>query len=259
MLSRIITGLFFLLTLCQLGQAQEIKDNKLTVYGKVRVFAKADRATIGFEIKGVGNSLNAAFENARLKMGSIATQLFGIGLTKDNLSTSFFRNEENFGDKAFLSSKKDYRAIMTVTITTDKMELLEPITVVLSMSEIEQIKNVSFDLINYSQLRLDAFQKAIAAAREKARVVSAQLGIECSDVLECEEMPGTEIQRQSDLYRNMDYTPFNQSVVIGARRGFDFSTTSTSISPEELQFDSEVRIVFAIKNNSTVVPVPEHK
>lgn len=35
---------------------QEVENNRLTVYGKVKVFAKADRANIVFNLKGVGSS-----------------------------------------------------------------------------------------------------------------------------------------------------------------------------------------------------------
>ena len=135
-----LVALFVLITV-QAGAAQEIDNHKLTVRGRTQVSAKADRAKIQFDIRGVGNSLNAAFDNARSKLDQLAQKLYALGLEKKNLSTSFFKNEKNFGDKAFLSSKRDYQAIMTVSVTIDKMELMEQIVIAISESGIEQIQD----------------------------------------------------------------------------------------------------------------------
>ena len=80
----------FALLLAVPGHGQEIDQNKLTVYGKVRVFAKADRATITFEIKGEGKSLTAAFDQARNRIDTVAQQLQAIGLEDESAGDLVF-------------------------------------------------------------------------------------------------------------------------------------------------------------------------
>jgi uncharacterized protein len=235
MIRRTALVVLLLLINAQIGVGQEIKDHKLTVYGKVRVFAKADRAHIKFEIKGVGSSLKSAFESARVKLDTLSNRLYSIGLEPTNLSTSFFRTEENRGDKAFLSSKKDYRAVMVVTITTQKLELLEPIAIALSEGEIERIRDIGFDLTDYTQLRKDAIVKATIAAKEKAQLVAGTLGVQCGNVLEANEI------RAEGNWGSRD--PYNNALLAGV------VGTPSSIYPDDVQFDAEVEIVFEIKSD----------
>jgi uncharacterized protein YggE len=231
-----------ILTTAQVAATQDINGRRLTVRGKVQVSAKADRARIQFDIKGVGSSLDAAFENARAKLDHLTRKLYAIGLEKENLSTSFFRNEKNFGDKAFLSSKRDYRAIMSVLVTVEKMELLEQIAVAISESSVEQIDGISFELINYTQLRKDAIEKATEAAKEKGKLVAGSLGVQLGEVLEFEEMEPSKIQSsgsRASTFRS-GRNPFNAYLPVQA----DYQS---GIFSDDMDFEVEVRIVFAIQ------------
>lgn len=247
---------FALLVVMLIGgmtSAQEMKDHKLTVYGKVRVFAKADRATMRFDIKGVGNTLNAAFDNARLKLDSIATRLYAVGLQKTDLSTSFFRNEENFGDKAFLSSKKDFRAVMTVTIATRQLELLEQITIILSEGSIERIQSVEFDLVNYRQLRNDAIQQAAEAAKEKAEIAAKSMGVTCGETLEFEELRAQAVESDNSWpkvvrARRDIINPFNRGYYAAGVVGLD--QTDGVFYAQDFEFEAEVKVTFAIVGSS---------
>ncbi len=247
MWTRVLLSIVALFVLAQESFAQEITDNRLTVLGKVRVFAKADRAIIRFDIKGAGKTLGQAFENAKTQMDVVADGLDAIGLTDESLSTSFFQSRENYGNKAFLSSKRDYCATMSATIRTDRLELLQQIIIIISKSKIERISDISFELINYSQLRMDGLKKAVEKAREKANLISEQLGVHCGDVIEFEEIRSMEPVSPLVIGRNKVQSPFNSSL-------FKYSVGqegTDGIFAEELHFDSEVRIVYAIENNGT--------
>ena len=224
--------------------AQEPNRDKLTVYGKVRVFAKADRATITFTIKGEGKDLSAAFEQANDRVDAVARKLRMIGLSDDVLSTSFFRSEENFGDKAFLSSKKDFKATMTATITTDSLSLLKAVVIVLSESEIERIDDISFALIDYPSIRKEALAKAIAKATEKAELICTQLDLERGKVIDIEEIRADAPEWPSvPLFKRRDsYNPFNAPMLFGGDRA-----AGGGIYAQEIQFDAEVRLIFALK------------
>jgi len=105
--------MFAIVACAQLLVAQEITEKGMTVRGKARVYAPANRAKVSFSIEGVGKSLEAAFDDARLKMDSIASDLYAIGLSDRDIESSFYSGE-NFGNKAFWSSKRDYKATLSV-------------------------------------------------------------------------------------------------------------------------------------------------
>lgn len=240
----IILSLFCLIFF-QNSFAQEIKSNHLTVFGKVKVFAKADKANVVFSIKGVGRSLKLAFDDAKLKMKNISNQFDSLGLDSENISTSFFQSSENFGDKAFLSSKKDYRAVMTVTVTTDSLQLLEPLILAISASKIERIINVSFELTNYFSLRKRGLEKAISKAKEKADLVTEKLGVSYGNILEVQEIqtPQPEVESRS-LYQFRRASPFNAPLYRMTE-----SESNTSFYSQEISFYTEVKIVFEIIND----------
>jgi uncharacterized protein YggE len=244
-----------LLILAQSSYSQDIEENELTVYGKVRVFAKTDRANIPFVIRGFGKSLEEALGRANAKIDSVTEKLYALGLTEKNLSTSFFQSRENYGDKAFLSSKKDYRVTMNASITTDSLHLLEAIVIILSESNVERIDNVTFELINYSQLKKDALQKAVSQAKEKAEMMTQQLGVGCGDVIEIEEIRIDEPKIPSHS-RNYSDT-FNEAYLFGHLAVADEIFTSPGFFAQEITFDSEVKVVFKILNKSNSPEIEE--
>jgi len=227
------------------GFTQGIQNKCITVYGKVKVFAKADRTKVVFTIKGVGSNLKLAFDEAKIKMQNISSRLHEIGLSEKNISTSFFQSSENFGDKAFLSSKKDYRAIMTVTVVTDSLQLLEPIIIIISKGEVEKIINVSFELTNFFKLKKQGLEKAILKAKEKAETVAKQLGISYGNVIEIEEIQSPVPEKESISYfKYRSITPFN--VPLYSISDYE---NNNSIYSQEISFYSEVKVVFELLNS----------
>lgn len=237
---RIPSILAIVLVAVSVASAQQIDSNGLTVRGRVQVSAKADRARIGLEIRGVGSSLAAAFDNARAKYDQLTERLLAVGLAKENLSTSFFRNEKNFRDKAFLSSKRDFQTSMTIVITTDRLDLLEPIAVAISESSVERILAISFELVNYAQLRKDAIARAALAAKEKAELVAGSLGTRLGEVVQFVELEPTKIQSSATrLMAVRASSPFN---------AFEFEPADeqTGMFSDDMTFEVEVRVVYAL-------------
>jgi len=210
----------------------------MTVRGKARVYAPANRAKVSFSIEGVGKSLEAAFDDARLKMDSIASDLYAIGLSDRDIESSFYSGE-NFGNKAFWSSKRDYKATLSVCVTVDSLALLEPSLIALSHGDIEGIRNISYEILDFETLRKDALREAVRMAKEKADLVCEGLGITCDGVIEFEEYR-TEAKgpRTKPAYLN----PFNAVLV---EEGPDNEGGSGKFG-HEFSVDAEVRVLFSI-------------
>ena len=229
------------------GFSQEVKDYRLTVYGKVKTFAKADRAKISFRIVGFGKSLQNAFADANGVMDSVVVDLSEIGISRQNLSTSFFRSSENFGSKAFLSSKKDYRVAMSAVVTTDSLDLLKSIVIILNNHRIEAIESIDFELTKFSGQRIEALRKATIKAKEKASVICTELAANCGNIVEFEELkttPSNEILRRFNPSRS--FSPFNASINV-LEQGYVAGEFSRGIFAQEYEFDTEVRAVFEIE------------
>ena len=91
--------------------SQEVKNNQLTVYGKVKVFTQADRAAVSFHIKGTGSSLKNAFNDAQTQMSRISTQLIDIGLNDKDISTSFSKAVRISEIKPFYHPRKIFEQL----------------------------------------------------------------------------------------------------------------------------------------------------
>ncbi len=237
----------FTVVLFQISPAQETKPEKKNTFeahGKVKVFAQADRAKVWFSIESFGKSLEGAFDGAHRKIDSIASMLGEIGLDKNDVNTSFFKSGENLGGKAFLSSKKDYRTVMSAAVTTDKLELLEEIVVILSKCEVEDIQDITFELTDYEQLRQDALERAVTKARDKAEMMSRMLGFSFAGVLEVKEIKKAWPTSHSLMRFKVAEgyaTPFNSVMVEAAEGG-------SGVFAHEMEFETEVRVVYEISN-----------
>lgn len=245
--SKFLILVFAMVACAQLLIAQEITEKGMIVQGKARVYAPADRAKVSFSIKGVGKSLEAAFDDARLKMDSIASDLYTIGLRDRDIESSFYSGE-NFGDKSFWSSKKDYMATLSVCITVDSLALLEPALIALSHGDIEGVRNISYEILDFEKLRKDALSEAVRMAKEKADLICEGLGITCDGVIEFEEYraePKSPLTRF--VYPVNHPNPFNTVLV---EEGPDDEGSSGKFG-HEFSVDAEVRVLFSIAKPGT--------
>jgi uncharacterized protein YggE len=83
------------------AQDNNIAGNTLIVYGNGNIELPANRAQISFTVIGFGPTIHTAIQSTREKVSTVTEKLFGIGLSKSNLTTSSFNSGDNFEDKAF--------------------------------------------------------------------------------------------------------------------------------------------------------------
>ncbi|MEZ5360122.1 MAG: SIMPL domain-containing protein [Candidatus Zixiibacteriota bacterium] len=219
------------------------KPNSISVTGYVKVFAQADRATVQFDVKGEGSSLEQAFDRVSRKVDSIAARLYTVGLEQSELGTSRFRSAENEGHKAFLSSKRDYKTLMTVTIQTTKLDLLDKIIIVLSESEVEVISDISFDLINIEDIRMNALKAATDKAKEKATAMAEILGCRIIRPLEIIESALDQDCYSYSIRGGRSSNICYEVDALGGMLDFDNGT----IFPDKLMVESEVTAEFEIE------------
>ena len=148
----------------------------------------ADKANFSFSVIGFAKDLNTAVSNAREKVDVIAKDLFKIGLQKKNLTTSQFKSNENKDDKAFLSSKRDFKAIIKVALEIDSLDILEPIVTAVSSRNPDFISDISFSLKNVEKIKIETLELAVAKAKQKANSMVSSFDIKVGNPIYIEEL-----------------------------------------------------------------------
>ncbi|HOJ06177.1 MAG: DUF541 domain-containing protein [Chlorobi bacterium] len=239
------------------AQQNEITQNQISVIGSVELKEIADQASFYFTIKGVGETLRLAVEDAENKTKILSEKIIQLGIKKNNISTSDFLSGENYGDKAFLSSSRDYQATIVTMIKTDSLDLLRSLLFLISEAEVENISTISFSLKDELGLRRRARIEAGLKAKEKAEDISNALGVKLGRVLTIEEIQPTQTYTNQNQYLyirgGLNYpNPFNpssynvvqeknlNSQTIDETKGSGFFAKTVSIT-------SQVEVSFAIE------------
>ena len=233
------------------AQPDYVKQNQITVIGSVELKEVADEASFYFTVKGVGESLKKAVENAERKTKDVTDNLIKLSIKNNNISTSDFVSGENYGDKAFLSSSRDYRAIIVTSVKTDSLNLLKSVLFSISESKVESISKISFSLKNELDLKRRARIEAGLKAKEKAEDIGISLGIKIGKVLAVEEiLPLQSITNMDQDYflRGGKYYPSPFNPVVGSTFGETVvdEIKGSGFFGQTVTVTSQVKVTFVI-------------
>jgi uncharacterized protein YggE len=257
MWSRIIFQFLVLLSFSLIISAQDIKvkQNQITVLGSVELKEIADEVSLYFTVKGVGENLRLAVEEAEKKTKVIADKLLALGINKSDISTSDFLSGENYGDKAFLSSSRDFKAMIVTLIKTDSLELMKDILFEISEADVESISNIAYSYKDELGLRRRARIEAGLKAKEKADDITSALGVKVGKVLSIEEVQSTQtfnnqnqdnfLYRRGGIYPN-PYNPVGNYNIRTGRIDVD-ETKGSGFFAQTISVTSQVKVTFAIE------------
>ncbi len=231
-------------------QQSEQKTNQICVQGSVELKEMADQATLSFSVKGVGANLRQAVENADKNTKAITDKLMSLGIKEKDISTSSFYSGENKGDKAFLSSSRDYQAHITTVIKVDSLKLLQPILFAISESDVQNISQIIFSLKDEVGFRRRARIEAALKAKEKAEDMTKALNITLGRVLSIDEVQPTQSRPTSLLSRSGVPNPFNPisfNTVVGLQAGGVDESIGSGFFAQTISVTSQVYVIFEIK------------
>ncbi len=252
------------------AQQSEIDKKQISVIGSIELKEIADQASFYFTIKGVGETLRLAVEDAENKTKILSEKIIQLGIKKNNLSTSDFMSGENYGDKAFLSSSRDYQATIITMIKTDSLDLLRPLLFVISEAEVENISTISFSLKDELGLRRRARIEAGLKAKEKAEDITNALGVKLGKVLTIEEIQPTQTYTNQNQYlyirAGVNYpNPFNpspynvlqeknlNSPTVDETKGSGFFAKTVSITSQvEVSFEIEWGLLTSLISKKSI-------
>lgn len=230
------------------AQDHQPAPNQISVSGSVELREIANQASFTFTVKGVGSSLRLAVENANMKVKIVTDKLLHLGVSTHNIATSQFYSGENYGNKAFLSSSRDYQATLVTLVMVDSLPLLEPILYATSESEIENVSNISFSMKDELDVRRRARVAAAMKAKEKAGDMARALNVTLGQVISIDETDPTRVfslRGGSQNYPN----PFNPttSAQFMQRESNADESTGSSFFAQTITITSQVRVIFEIK------------
>jgi len=247
--------LFLIVSSNLFAQKPEEDINQITVNGSVELKEKADEAWLTFSIKGVGETLRMAVEEAETKTRQLTEKLNLLGIEIKNISTSEFYSGENYGDKAFLSDSRDYKAVIVTLIKVDSLEIFKSVIFAISEADVENMSRISFSLKDELAFRRKARQEAGLKALEKAEDITKSLGVNLGRVLYIEEVQPTKTFVKQNQYfpsRSGYPNPFNPvtqsneqvEVMVDESIGSGFFAQTVSII-------SQVKVTFELVNEQT--------
>lgn len=225
--------IFILLLLTLPLFAQEQKEHRIIVSGNAEMQVPADVAEFTFSVKGVGATLRGAVEDAARKVQLISNRLIKLGIPGKNIATGSFYSAENFGDKSFWSSARDYQTKMEVFVRLDSLVLLDKAIFTVSEGQIENISNISFSLKKADTEKNNVLREAVKKGKEKAEAMANQLGVSLGGVVNIEE-------QFSNIYTPAPRTA--RTMMLKADGG-----TENAILAHTLTLQAAVRIIFEIK------------
>ncbi|MEJ2052757.1 MAG: SIMPL domain-containing protein [Calditrichaceae bacterium] len=221
----------------QLWRADErFEKNTIVVDGYAVIEEPADFASFNFKVKGYGKSLSEAVKNAKEKINNISEKLFKVGLKEKNLFTSHFNSGENFDNKAFLSSSKDFVASIDVVVQLDSLVLLEPAIICVSENNPDMLSNISYEIKDIEKLREKVLDLATLKAREKAKVISSRLELKINYAIYVEETSST--KTRGDRFSNIVVVANDRSTQSGPRSFF----------AETIKIESSVKVIFRVES-----------
>jgi uncharacterized protein YggE len=224
------------------SQQLEQKTNYIFVQGSVELKEIADQASLSFNVRGVGANLRQAVENADKTTKTITDKLIALGVKDKNISTSSFFSGENRGDKAFLSSSRDYQANISTMIKVDSLKLLQPVLFAISESNVQNISQITFSLKDEVSFRKRARVEAALKAREKAEDIGKALNVIVGKAITIDEFPPSQTNA---MVRGINAS-YNTISVSGLQMGVDESIGSGFFA-QTISITSQVYVTFELK------------
>jgi len=171
-------------TICYAADTTTPPVRSMHVHGSAIIEKQADVASFSFTVLGVGADLFEAVDNASTETSKIIDALVALGVKKSDINTMRFISGENYGDKAFLSSSRDYKAHLVTSVRIDSLDVLVTSIATILKFDTKSFSDITFSYSDVPALRRDARKEAAAAAKQKALDMAEMLEFRLGGILD---------------------------------------------------------------------------
>lgn len=199
----------------------------ITIEGSGNLSVEPDTVSINIGVStNSSNAKNAQENNAKI-VNDIYTNLYSLGLSKNNIETSSYNFSPTYDSEN--NKINGYSVNNTITITTNDTSSIGEIIDVSLKAGANQVNSITFSRKNATSLKQEALKQAVTDAKNKANAIAKELNVEIINVVSVNE-------QNVSVYSNRLNSYALKSAEIG-----------TTISSANVDINATVNIVFEIK------------
>jgi uncharacterized protein YggE len=232
-LTRALAAIFFSVTLVSLVSAQErfAHPRIISVTGLAEIAVVPNELRLTFGVDSHEQDLVLAKANNDNRIKKLLAIAHAAGVETKNIQTSALTMGPEFSDEK-IPKLLGYQVSQVVTLTLTDLSKYEDLMTNSLKAGVNRVDGISFFVADPQKYREEARLKAIRAAREKAKVMAAELGQTIGKPWEVTE--GTDFDAQ--------YAPMNFSV---PRKGMQ--EEEATLAGGEVTIRAIVRVSFQLE------------
>jgi len=160
----------------------------LSLSGTGKVTAKANQATVAIGVYTEDRSAGTAIDENAALMTEVIAAIKGLGFTDEDIQTISYGVSPMYDWEA--KQVISYQVTNIVQVTVLDLDKLGPAIDAAAAAGANKVESITFGLSDElaNQLKLDAYEAAIADAEGKAEVITANLGITISGIQSVSEI-----------------------------------------------------------------------
>lgn len=158
----------------------------ITVTGLGEASTKADLAVIILGVETEGASAGDAVQENAVRMSNVIEALKNLGVDEDSMETSSFQVYRIYDDEG---NPKGYRVVNSLEVKTMKLDQVGRIIDVAIEAGANEVESIYFTISDekLEDLEREAYLKAVRDAKEKAKLIAEELGVEIAGVYSVSE------------------------------------------------------------------------
>ncbi|MCD6480403.1 SIMPL domain-containing protein [Candidatus Bathyarchaeota archaeon] len=205
----------------------ELSGKTITVTGFGEASGKADLAVITLGVETEDASAGDAVQENAMRMSNVIEALKNLGVDEDSMETSSFQVYRIYDDQG---NPKGYRVINSLKVKTMKLDQVGRIIDVAIEAGANKVESIHFTLSDekMENLKREAYLKAVRDAKEKAKLITEELGIKITGIYSVSE----------SLYRPYTHYDMKLKAITEA--------TSTPIIKGTITISTSIQIIYNI-------------
>lgn len=166
--------------------------NTITVEGDHEIFSSPDIATISFTAKSENKDLTTAQTGVDRVVALAVDKIKDLGVLEEDIKTTYYNSYPRYdynqdcnqyrcvdGERSLIA----YEVTQTISLTIRDLSKVSPILAAVGSAGVSDISGPNFDIENRDELMQEVRKEAIKEAKEKAKVLSDDLGVKLGRIV----------------------------------------------------------------------------
>lgn len=213
--------------------------NTIIVNGSEEVAIVPDIAEVVYSVRTKDNTAAGCQQKNAEAVNQVIEQLKSLNVEEASIQTSDYYMNPVYNYSGNTPRLTGYEAVSTLTVSDLPIDNLDEILEKSVTSGINTIQSITYQASQYDKSYQEALTKAVASAREKAKILAAVSGAEIGNVISIQETSGYSEARYTDYARSGQ---INSLMEAKQEAAFD----TAGIMPGEIQVEAGVVIEYQL-------------